>query len=66
MWHSITRTAIKKMKYELELWESKANQEVRTSKSRALGVLRMHLVRECRQSLWYIERVVGQKNKKLY
>jgi hypothetical protein len=64
MWHSVSPTAIKKMRDELALWEYKANEEIRDPKSRALGELRMYLVEECQRSLWYIERVMRTKRSK--
>jgi hypothetical protein len=55
MVREITLSAIRQLESEIEKYEAQAKRELEKRKTRAVGLLKAGLLRECRQRLTFIK-----------
>lgn len=51
---TVTSVTVRRMRLELDQLEAQARRELNERRTRALGLLRMELVEECRRKLFFI------------
>jgi hypothetical protein len=56
--HQISRTAIKQIYEELPPFEQQARAEMKAKGTRALGIVRLNLIKECRRWLEFLDHRV--------
>ncbi|MCU1296274.1 MAG: hypothetical protein JWO91_552 [Acidobacteriaceae bacterium] len=54
----ISLPAIKRLYTELEPFEKKAKKEMKDQRSRAIGIIRLDLIEECRRRLTFLTYMV--------
>jgi hypothetical protein len=55
MFREVTSSTIRQLESEIEKYEAQAKGELEKRKTRAVGLLRADLLRECRQRLTFIK-----------
>jgi hypothetical protein len=56
--HQISLSAIKHVYMELDRFEKRAQKEMRDAHTRAIGIVRLDLVEECRRRLTFLRFMV--------
>jgi hypothetical protein len=56
--HQISRTAIRQIYDELPRFEQQAEVEMKAKGTRALGIVRLDLIKECRRRLEFLDHML--------
>jgi hypothetical protein len=61
--HQISRTAIRQIYDELPRFEQQAEVEMKAKGTRALGIVRLDLIKECRYRLEFLDHMVKETSR---